>query len=236
VRRAGPTTFTHLPCSRKNFLSCGKRSGGTSRLRMSFGFPEVPPATASGNTGSRQRRRGSGSCSAGRGWSPGFRIGPTDDRPWESPSPRTFSSLPGREVLDEEADRRARRPWGVPPLLLLHPGGAGDVEVDPRRAAHELLEEAAGRDGPGLAAADVLQLPDLAFDLLEILLVQRQLPRLLSRRGGGRFSSGEHPAVVPIIPMLTLPSATMQAPVSVAASTISFGLYFRTAYVMRRRG
>ena len=34
---------------------------------------------------------------------------------------------------------------------------------------------------------------------------------------------------LPIIPMLTLPSATMQAPVSVAASTISFGLYFRTA-------
>ena len=37
------------------------------------------------------------------------------------------------------------------------------------------------------------------------------------------------PPSFPIIPMLTLPSATMQAPVSVAASTISFGLYFLTA-------
>src|SRR3954447_279630 len=31
------------------------------------------------------------------------------------------------------------------------PGGAGDVEVDPRLAVHELLQERAGVDRPGLA-------------------------------------------------------------------------------------
>src|SRR5512145_411223 len=86
--------------------------------------------------------------------------------------------VPGGEVFHEEADRGSRRPRRVSPLLFLHPGGAGDVEVHPWSIAGEFLEEAAGRDRPGLAAADVLQFPDVALDLLEILLVQRQFPRL----------------------------------------------------------
>src|SRR3972149_8653643 len=112
------------------------------------------------------------------------------------------ATAPGGEICPEETDRRPRRPRRVSPLLLLHPGGAGDVEVHPRGIAGEFLEEAAGRDRPGLASADVLQLPDVALYLLEILLVQRQFPRLLPRRRRGRLHPGEHPLVAPHRPDL----------------------------------
>ena len=53
---------------------------------------------------------------------------------------------------------------------------AGDVQVRPGRVLDELLQEEGGRDGACLAAADVLDVGDLAVQLLAVLLEERQLP------------------------------------------------------------
>jgi len=54
--------------------------------------------------------------------------------------------------------------------------GAGDVEMDPREAVDELTEEPRAGDGTGGAPARILDVRDIGFEQLPVLLPQRQRP------------------------------------------------------------
>src|SRR6185436_1497108 len=73
-------------------------------------------------------------------------------------------------------DGDAARPFGLPRLVLVGPGGSGDVEVGPRLAAGELLEEHRRRARARGAAAGIGHVRDLAAELLGVLLVERHRP------------------------------------------------------------
>ena len=94
-------------------------------------------------------------------------------------------------LLDEREEREdavTRRPLGVPADGPVGRRGAGDVRVDPvLRLADELAEEERGRDRSAPAIARVLQVGDVALQLLLQLLEERHAPHLLARllhRGG----------------------------------------------------
>src|SRR5262245_43149487 len=78
-----------------------------------------------------------------------------------------------RELLgemDERADHRAGRTLGEARRSIRR-RGSGDVEMDPGRLVDELAQEEAGGDGSGGPAAAVLQVRDVALDLLLVLVV-----------------------------------------------------------------
>ena len=84
-----------------------------------------------------------------------------------------FFDLDQSHQRSDEAAGAARVASGV---LGIAPARAGDVEVDPGRRADELLEELRGRDGPAPFPADVLQVGDVALELLLVIVVERQPP------------------------------------------------------------
>jgi len=66
-----------------------------------------------------------------------------------------------------------RRAFRRPGLDVVLPGGAGDIEMDPRRIASEFLDEHRAHGGAAaFAGADVLNVRDAALDHLAIFLVQ----------------------------------------------------------------
>src|SRR5207244_11485654 len=70
--------------------------------------------------------------------------------------------------------------------------GARDVEVRPRKGARELLDEEAGGDRAAVAAARVVEVGDVALELLLVLVDERQLPHALARRArGGEQTIGQ---------------------------------------------
>src|SRR5688572_1639516 len=56
----------------------------------------------------------------------------------------------------------------------------GDVAMQPRRVSDELLEEKRGADRPAVTLAGVLQIGDVALELLAQVLEQRHPPKLLA--------------------------------------------------------
>ena len=111
-------------------------------------------------------------------------------------------------------------PFGQPRLRFVRPRRAGDVEVGPRQAAGELLQEHRRRAGAGRAAAGVHHVGDLAAQLIGVLVVERHRPAAIAGRAGrpARMTSTQ-PSGWPNRPDAARPSATTQAPVSVATST-----------------
>ena len=73
-------------------------------------------------------------------------------------------------------------------VVGIAPARPGDIEVDPRRRADELFEKLGRRDGPAPFSADVLQVGDVALELLLVIVVERQPPDALARSGGWRRS------------------------------------------------
>ena len=71
-------------------------------------------------------------------------------------------------------------PFGAYGETLLEERRSGDVEVDPRRRADELLQEERRGDAAGVAAADVLEIGDRALDVVLVLGDERQLPERLA--------------------------------------------------------
>src|SRR6185436_2496794 len=61
-------------------------------------------------------------------------------------------------------------------------GRARDVAVDPGDLTHEFPQEQGGRDGATVAIARVLQIRDVALELLTELLEERHAPELLPGR------------------------------------------------------
>ena len=69
---------------------------------------------------------------------------------------------------------------------------------------------------PRGAAAEVLQIADVALDHVVVLVPQRQLPAAVARRLAGSEHAGPRASwSVAITPVATLPRATITAPVSV---------------------
>ena len=81
-----------------------------------------------------------------------------------------------KRQLGERADRDAGRAFRQIRLRFLGPRRAGDVEVRPRQAAGELLQEQRRRDRSGRPAAGVREVGDLALDLIAVFVEQRHRP------------------------------------------------------------
>src|SRR6266436_3515904 len=92
------------------------------------------------------------------------------------------------DEVDEGAEGYAGRAFGEPGLGVVVPGGAGDVQVNPRRVAGEFLDEHSAGDGAAaFAAADVLDVSDSALDEIAIIVVNGHLPHFFA----GSFRAGE---------------------------------------------
>src|SRR5579863_10082015 len=85
-----------------------------------------------------------------------------------------------------DASGALREPW----LSVVVPGGACDVEVDPRSVAGEFPDEPRAGDGASaFAAADVLNVGKAAFNEFPIFVVHGELPHFFasSFRAGEEF-------------------------------------------------
>src|SRR5690606_32594853 len=81
-------------------------------------------------------------------------------------------SGPINQPLAQQADRAA----GGHAALALVAAAAGDVQVRPALALGEARQEAAGGDGTGPAAADVVHVGKARFQHGLVLVPQRQAP------------------------------------------------------------
>src|SRR5712692_2039702 len=92
------------------------------------------------------------------------------------------------DEVDEGTEGYAGGTFGEPGLGVVVPGGAGDVEMYPRRVAGEFLDEHSAGDGAAaFAAADVLDVGDGALDEIAIIVVNGHLPHFFA----GSFRAGE---------------------------------------------
>src|SRR3990167_8734511 len=83
--------------------------------------------------------------------------------------------------MHQGAEADAGGAFGQAGSGLFQPGGAGDVEVNPGRVAHELLDEERAVDGAAAAAlAGVADVSNLALDVVGVLVVKRHGPELLA--------------------------------------------------------
>src|SRR3990172_6822408 len=89
-----------------------------------------------------------------------------------------------RQELHQEPDRCPPPPAPIPHSIFSAPRHAGDVQGAPWGAVGELLQEISGGDRPRLRPADILQIPDVALDLLQVLLKNKKLPPPLPGQGG----------------------------------------------------
>src|SRR6266849_8851843 len=93
-----------------------------------------------------------------------------------------------REVfgeLHQTAHRNSRRTFRNPRLVVFHPGGAGDIEMQPGRVFGELFEEHGGGDGPAISSAGIHHVGNVGADLLFVFIIERQAPHFLARLGQG---------------------------------------------------
>src|SRR5262249_37664746 len=86
----------------------------------------------------------------------------------------------GAEILDQQPEAVAGRATRSERELLVGEGRARDVEVRPGDAVDELTQEERAEDGAGVAASDVPQVRDPAFQVLPVLSYQRKLPEPFS--------------------------------------------------------
>ena len=191
-------------------------------------------ATSIARVRAQRRRRARGSPSThllAIGVSPRLaaaaRLGRCDPFPGRDPTRPTGNCLQAGEVcsqLDQGAGAEGGGALGEPPVVGVGVHRAGDVEVDPRRVADELLQEQRRGDRPAVGAADVLEVGDVALEQLAVVVVQRQPPqRLVGRRGRRPGPRRRTARRCETRPAMRLPSATTQAPVSVARSTMASG-------------
>ena len=98
--------------------------------------------------------------------------------------------------LHQAAQSNSGRPLGDPRFLLLGPGGAGDVEVDPGGVLGEFLEEHGGGDGAAIAAAGVHDVGDVGANDLLVLVIQRHAPHFFAGLVEGLAEAVVHGVVV----------------------------------------
>jgi hypothetical protein len=103
------------------------------------------------------------------------------------------------------------------------PGGAGDVQVRPREVGGKALQELGRGDGAAGTSGDVGHVGEVALQAFGVLVVQRQAPDTVLRGLAGRCSAPASASSLENKPLRTPPSATTQAPVSVAMSITAAG-------------
>src|SRR5712691_5469038 len=92
-----------------------------------------------------------------------------------------------QDEVDQGAEGYACGAFGEPGLGVVVPGGACDVEVNPRRVAGKFADEPSTGDGPAaFSAADVLHVGEAAFDEFAVFVVHRHGPHFFA----GGFSAG----------------------------------------------
>src|SRR5271157_1921591 len=94
---------------------------------------------------------------------------------------RCALSTPSLYELHQAPHRDSRGTLGNPGLGILHPRGAGDIEVDPGSVFGEFLEEHSGGNGAAPTAAGIHHVGDVRLDDLLAFVVERQAPHLLTR-------------------------------------------------------
>src|SRR2546421_8386869 len=135
----------------------------------------------------RGRRPGSAALRRGRGW--GVR-----QAPCAGPPDRAVVTSPGAGSalypLDEQSGAHPRRSFGQVVLRLLRAGRPGDVHVDPGNVADEVAEEQRGEDRAAPPGADVLDVGDVAVDLLPVVVQEGHLPHAFAagRRRPGHLA------------------------------------------------
>ena len=186
--RPRPTTTTRRP--------------GPARRRPSRRRAPRPPRSTC-RLGIRQRRRL-------------IAVGPIAsrrERPAGSCQPRVRLSgrVEAAEELDEEVGHRRRwRPSTRQPSSRSDLHRAGDVEVGPRHAADELLQEQPGRERAAVRPTDVLEVGHVAVEVRAVLRRQRQRPHRLVGAGLGGLAPGRAtPSSLPMRPAISRPSARM---------------------------
>src|SRR5713226_1970415 len=90
------------------------------------------------------------------------------------------------DKMDKRAERDAGGAFGKPGLGIVVPGGAGDVEMDPRSVAREFFQEHGPGDGPAaFTAANVLYISYAALDEFAVFVVHGHLPHFFAGGFGG---------------------------------------------------
>ncbi len=105
------------------------------------------------------------------------------------PSAKVKLSGVGADPFGDAADGYAGGAFGLPGFVVVDPGGAGDVEVDPgdeRGFAYEFFEEHGRGGGSGVAtAAGVHDVGDLGFDLVAVVVGAGHAPEFFAGEGEG---------------------------------------------------
>src|SRR5689334_9010177 len=104
---------------------------------------------------------------------------------YQASEPLRFASsfllhLKAPDKLNQAPHGDARRPLGDPAFVFFHPGGTGNVEMQPWRIVDELFQEDRCGAGAAPASAGVHDVGDVGADLVEIFLVERQTPEFFS--------------------------------------------------------
>src|SRR5580693_9590454 len=82
--------------------------------------------------------------------------------------------------LNQATQRDSRWTFGDPGLLILHPGRARDVEMNPRSVFGELFQEHGRVDGAAPASPRVYDVSDARLDIVFVFVIERQPPHLFS--------------------------------------------------------
>src|SRR5713101_7330567 len=105
----------------------------------------------------------------------------------DTPGGRACRSV-RRDEMDEGAEGDAGGTFGHPSFLVVVPGGAGDVQMDPRCVAGELFDEHGAGDGAAaFSTADILNIREAALDEFAVVVVDGHLPHFFA----GGFGAGE---------------------------------------------
>ena len=92
----------------------------------------------------------------------------------------------GAYPFGDAADGYAAGAFGLPGFVVVDPGGAGDVQVDPRRIAYELFQEHRGcRSATVAGASGVHDVGDLGFDLVAVVVGAGHSPEFFAGEGEG---------------------------------------------------
>ena len=94
---------------------------------------------------------------------------------------------PVAKELNQQARADAGSAFRNVSLLAIAPVGAGDVQMGPDSLADKLAEKGGSCNGAAGPPTSVLDVGDVAFDQVIVVVPQRQLPRPLSRFLAGLF-------------------------------------------------
>src|ERR1700737_4636851 len=78
--------------------------------------------------------------------------------------------------LYQTSHRDPGRPFSDPGLVVFHPSGAGDIEMDPGSVFCKFFQEHGRSARAAPAPAGIHDIGDIRLDLLFVLIVERQAP------------------------------------------------------------